>query len=34
VGPGDTALTVHPYLGGSSLAHTRVKKSTMPFVPA
>jgi hypothetical protein len=34
VGPGDTALTVQPYFGGSSQAQHLVKLSCMPFVPA
>jgi hypothetical protein len=34
VGPGLTAFTVQPYLAGNSFAQTRVKASTMPFVPA
>lgn len=34
VGPGLTALTVTPYVGGNSFAHTLVKLSTMPLLPA
>src|SRR5271170_4958174 len=32
-GPGDTALTVHPYFLGNSCAQTFVNESCIPFVP-
>jgi hypothetical protein len=32
-GPGLTALTVHPYLGGNSFAHVLTNESCIPFDP-